>query len=116
MRGTMVRYTVKPGRAAENQRLIERVMEALATEAPAGLHYAAFRLEDGVSFVHVVSHESEDVGDVLRELPAFREFRAGLDDRCEAKPVRTPMHQIGSYGLFGVERGANSKHVQKVGA
>ena len=97
MQGTMVRYTVKAGRAAENERLIQRVMDALATEAPDGLHYAAFRLEDGVSFVHVVTHETLDAGDVLRGLPAFREFRAGLDERCEVKPVRTELREVGSY-------------------
>jgi hypothetical protein len=111
----MVRYTVKAGRAAENERLIERVMEALATEAPAGLHYAAFRLEDGVTFVHVVSHDSGDVGDALREVPAFREFRAGLDERCEVKPVRTQLHEVGSYQFFG-DRATALQHRHEVGA
>lgn len=115
MPGAMVRYTVKAGRAAENERLIERVMEGLAAEAPAGLHYAAFRLEDGVSFVHVVTHETEEGVEALRALPAFREFRAGLDERCEVKPVRTVLSEVGSYRFF-VEPTTSPRGVQEVGA
>ena len=64
------------------------------------LRYAAFRLEDGVSFVHVLSSESEKEIDLLRALPAFQDFRAGLAERCEVKPVATPLHEVGSYRLF----------------
>jgi hypothetical protein len=55
--------------------------------------------------VHVVSHETKDAGDVLRELPAFRAFRAGLDERCEVKPVRTELHEVGSYRFAEETRG-----------
>jgi hypothetical protein len=103
MHRVMVRYTVKPGRAAENERRIEQVFAELALTAPAGIRYAAFKLEDGVSFVHVFSHEAEDGADVLRALPAFQTFRAGLADRCEVGPVRATLEEVGSYDSLGVQ-------------
>ncbi len=49
----VVRYTTKPEHAEENERLIRKVFAELAETEPAGVRYAAFRLDDGVSFVHV---------------------------------------------------------------
>ena len=53
MRQVMVRYKVKPDRVAENEALVRAVYEELAATEPAGLRYATFRLEDGVTFVHL---------------------------------------------------------------
>jgi hypothetical protein len=92
-----VRYTVKDGRGDENQRLIEQVFGELAKDAPAGLKYSAFKLDDGVTFIHVVSHQSEDVRQRLRALPAFQNFLAGLKERCAVAPVTTPLSEVGSY-------------------
>jgi hypothetical protein len=94
-----VRYTVKDGRGDENQRLIEQVFGELAKDGPSGLKYSAFRLEDGVTFVHVVSHDSEETRNSFRELPAFKAFLAGLEERCEVQPVTTRLREVGSYGV-----------------
>jgi hypothetical protein len=93
----MVRYTVKPGRAAENERYIEQVFAELAHTAPPAMQYSVFKLDDGVTFVHVYAHESEEGRSPLPELPAFRAFRAGLDERCEVAPVRTVLQEVASY-------------------
>ena len=53
----MVSYKLKPDRVAENERLAAAVYDALKQARPAGLRYATFRLEDGVSFIHIVSHD-----------------------------------------------------------
>ena len=103
MKRVMVRYTVQAGRAAENERYIEQVMAELAHVAPAGVEYAAFKLEDGVTFVHVYAHESEDDARLLSTLPAFQAFRAGLNERCEVAPVRTVLHGVGAYVSPGAE-------------
>jgi hypothetical protein len=97
MSSIMVQYRVKADRADENQLLIEQVFAELSREAPVGLRYASYRAEDKVTFVHVVSHEAGDAGETLRSLPAFRAFRAGLDERCDVAPVRTQLSKIGSY-------------------
>ncbi|HZV64161.1 MAG TPA: hypothetical protein VFG03_04525 [Telluria sp.] len=100
MKKTMVRYTVKPGRAAENEAYIAKVFEQLHRERPAALRYASFKLDDGVSFVHIVSQEGGGE-DSLLGLPAFRAFIAGIRDRCEERPLSVELSEIGSYGIFG---------------
>ena len=97
----MVRYTVKPECAAENERLAAAVYEALRAARPKGLRYATFRLPDGVSFLHLVSHEAGESGNALTSLPAFKAFSAGVKERCEVPPHRVQLTEIGSYGFFG---------------
>jgi quinol monooxygenase YgiN len=101
MKRVMVRYTVKADRAAENERYVAAVFEQLRRERPPGLRYASFKLDDGVSFVHLVSHEGADGHDPLRELPAFKAFVAGIRDRCEEPPVSSVLEEVGSYRLLG---------------
>ena len=103
MKRVMVRYKVKPGRAAENERYIAKVFEQLTHARPAGLRYASFKLADGVSFVHIVSHEAADDSNPLRELPAFQAFTAEIKDRCEEPPVSAVLEEVGSYGFFDDE-------------
>jgi hypothetical protein len=93
----MIRYTVKRDRAAENERYIAEVFEQLNREKPTGLRYASFKLDDGVSFVHIVSFEAADDSNPLRELSAFKAFRAEIRDRCEDEPVTLDLKEIGCY-------------------
>ena len=97
----MVRYKVKAGRAEENERYIANVFEQLRREKPSGLRYASFKLEDGLSFVHIVSHDAADGRNPLTELSAFKAFVAGVRDRCDEPPVTVELREIGSYGVFG---------------
>jgi hypothetical protein len=99
MRQVMVRYRVSPDRAAENEALVRTVYDELQASEPAGLRYATFKLEDGVSFLHIA--ETEDGHNPLSELSAFREFQAGIADRCEEPPLVTDLTEIGSFRLFG---------------
>jgi hypothetical protein len=101
MKRVMVRYKVKAGRAVENERYIAGVFEQLERNSPPGLRYASFKLPDGVSFVHIVSHEGADGGDALRALPAFKAFTAEIKERCEELPVTAELTEVGSYGFFG---------------
>jgi hypothetical protein len=96
----MVSYKLKPDRVAENERLAAAVYDALKQARPAGLRYATFRLEDGVSFVHIVAHDEPDGSNALTSLPAFKAFSAGVRERCETPPVRVELTEIGSYGFF----------------
>lgn len=101
MKKAMVRYKVKPERVAENEEYISRVFEQLRQEQPPGLRYASFKLDDGVSFVHIVSHEGGDDRNRLTELPAFKAFVSGIKDRCDLPPHSVELSEIGSYGVFG---------------
>lgn len=96
----MIRYRLKADRVAENERLAAAVYEELRRVSPAGLRYATFRLDDGVSFVHLVSYEESTATDALTSLASFKAFTAGVRDRCEDPPVTTELKEIGSYGFF----------------
>jgi len=98
----MIKYTVKPERAAENETLVAGVFEQLNREEPEGLRYAAFKLDDGVNFVHVVACETQDASNALTDLAAFRAFRAHIPDRCEIQPASVELNEVGSYRLFGI--------------
>jgi L-rhamnose mutarotase len=95
MRQVMVRYKVKPDRVEENEQLVRAVYDELAATRPAGLRYATFRLEDGVSFVHVASVEGEH--NPLADVEAFARFQADVRDRCDEPPVATQLHEVGAY-------------------
>jgi hypothetical protein len=97
MKATVVRYQTRPEQAAENQRLVEAVFDDLEEREPVGFTYKVFRLEDGVSFVHVVvEHDVEDP-DSLQSVPAFQAFVAGIADRCEIPPVAMGATVVGGY-------------------
>ncbi len=91
----IVRYTTRADAAEENQRLVEQVYAELAADDPGGLRYAAFRLADGVTFVHVASVE----GDVnpLSKSSAFAEFQREIGDRVTDPPQATEATLVGSY-------------------
>jgi hypothetical protein len=93
----IVRYSTRPDRAGENERLIRAVFAELAETKPAGLHYSAFRLDDGVSFVHVAVLDVAD--NPLTHSSAFAEFQAGIGDRCVSPPAATDATAIGSYAM-----------------
>jgi hypothetical protein len=97
MKATVVRYQAKPERADENQGLIEAVFAELHEREPEGFTYKVFRLEDGVSFVHVVIEHDVDDPDSLAAVPAFRAFVADIADRCDVPPVAKGAAIVGSY-------------------
>jgi hypothetical protein len=100
MRRVMVRYKVKPDEAARNEELVRAVYEELQRTEPDGLRYATLKLEDGVTFVHIASTDTRNGAGPLTELQAFKEFQAGIRDRCEEPPVVTELSEIGSFRLF----------------
>ena len=94
----VIRYTANAQSAEENERLVRGVFAELAQEGGEGLRYAVFRLDDGVSFVHVAVFE----GDVnpLSSSTAFAEFQSGIGERCAEGPVAADASLIGSYGFL----------------
>jgi hypothetical protein len=102
MRTVMVRYKVKPHRVAENAELVRAVYEELHRVNPSGLRYATFKLDDGVSFVHIAVETGRE-GSPLPQLEAFKEFQQNIRERCEEMPVVTELSAVGVFGLFGDE-------------
>jgi hypothetical protein len=101
MKRTIVRYKVKPERAAENEELVRAVYDELRRVAPEGLRYATFKLDDGLSFVHVAISEEADARSPLTEIGAFKEFQRAIAERCDEPPVVSGAEEIGSFRLFG---------------
>jgi hypothetical protein len=97
MKATVVRYQAKPERADENQDLIEAVFADLAERRPTGFTYQAFRLGDGVSFVHVAVEHDVDDPDSLQDVPAFQAFLAGIAERCDVPPAASGATVVGRY-------------------
>jgi hypothetical protein len=94
----VIRYRTKPESADENERLIRGVFAELAKQNPEGLRYAAFRLDDGVSFLHVAVLDGDE--NPLTTSAAFGEFQSGIKDRCAEGPIPADATVVGSYRLL----------------
>jgi hypothetical protein len=97
MKTTVVRYQAKPEMAEENQRLVEAVFDELAEREPEGFTYKVFRLEDGVSFIHVVIEHDVDEPNSLQAVPAFQAFVSNIAERCDVPPVASGATIVGGY-------------------
>lgn len=94
----MIRYKVRPEHAAANEELVRAVYEELGRSGLPGVRYSTFVLPDGVSFVHL--HESEDGGEGLTSVAAFRSFQEGISERCAEPPITTELREVGSFQMF----------------
>ena len=94
----VIRYRTKPEQADENERLIREVFVELSQDDPDGLQYATFRLDDGVSFVHVAVLDGEE--NPLTSSPAFAAFQADVAERCAEGPIPADATAIGNFRLL----------------
>src|SRR5262249_18184234 len=81
MHQVIARYKVKPDRAEENLELVRAVYDELERTKPAGLRYATFLLDDGVSFVHIAQTDADP--NPLPKAAAFQAFQRG-----DRRPLR----------------------------
>jgi hypothetical protein len=95
MRRVLIRYRLKPEHVERNEELVRAVYEELHRAAPSGFRYMTFKLEDGVSFMHISESEGED--SPLAALASAQEFQREIADRCEEQPVITELTEVGSY-------------------
>ena len=100
MRKVVVRYKTKPEAADEYQRLIENIFAELSSSNPDGIRYGAFRLEDGVTFIHVASIKTADGSNPLTKTAAFKEFQSELGERVEEPPQAQDAAVVGSDRLL----------------
>jgi hypothetical protein len=91
----IVRYTTKPESADENARLVQDVYAELAQTRPDGLRYTTFRLDDGVTFVHLAVLDAEV--NPLSSTAAFGRFQADIGERLVAGPDARDATVVGSY-------------------
>src|SRR5215467_1371601 len=104
MNRVMVRYRVKLEQAAENEVLVRAVYEELHETRPQGLRYATFKLDDGVTFVHLAEHDA-DGPNQLTPLASFKGFQEDIAERCDDPPIVSEVSTIGAYRLLGESSG-----------
>jgi hypothetical protein len=98
MRRILIQYRVKPGLAEANEAAVGAVFEELRQKAPPGVRYACMKMNDGLSFAHLVEL-SGDANPIV-ELEAFKRFSAGVKDRADAPPVSRELEVVGDFGFF----------------
>jgi hypothetical protein len=96
MAKTIVRYKVKPALVEENEQLVRAVYAELAKFKPAYFSYATYKLDDGVSFMHIAEFTGEGNGP-LSGIAAFAAFQQRVKDRCDELPVVSQGTEVGSY-------------------
>ncbi len=94
----LIRYQTKPDQTEANAKLVEAVYAELHRTQPDGVSYATFRLNDQVSFVHIVQVRQDP--SPLLTVKAFGEFQAGIADRVDQAPVVEELTEVGSYRFF----------------
>src|SRR5271169_337848 len=94
----LIRYRTKPDQADANAKLVEAVYAELHRTRPDGVSYATFRLEDQVTFVHLVQVRADP--NPLLAVRAFGEFQVGIADRVDQGPVTENLAEVGSYRFF----------------
>ena len=104
MTQVMVRYKVKPDRVAENEQLVRDVYAELRATNPDGVRYVTFHLDDGVTFIHLASVESDDGQSPLSSVEAFQRFQDKIAERCDEPPVVSQIREVGSFRVFGDDR------------
>ncbi len=97
----MIRYTLRPERVAENEQLVRMIIDQLRDLEPSGMRYAVYRLDDGVTFIHLISHGAGAGHLPGRKLDALRAFHGGLHERCIEPPIRVELSAIGEYPTVG---------------
>jgi hypothetical protein len=91
----VIRYVTKPECADENARLIRAVFADLDALQPEGVQYKSFRLEDDLTFVHVVTMTGEE--NPLLASGAFQAFSGTVADRCTEGPQVLEATTLGDY-------------------
>jgi hypothetical protein len=91
----VIRYVTKPECADENARLIGAVFADLDSLKPEGLQYQSFRLEDGRTFVHVVTMTGDE--NPLLASKAFQTFSSTVSGRCTEGPLVLEATKLGDY-------------------
>jgi hypothetical protein len=97
MKKVLVRYKVKESKVAENELLVKAVYDQLNQNQIQGFHYCTFKLQDGVSFIHVAFSDTEKANTEFSQLSAFKKFQSEIKERCEDLPVVSQVSIVGSY-------------------
>ena len=91
------RYTVQAAYAAQNQKLISRVVEELRGLRRTDLRYSVYVEDDGKTFLHLLFCANDEAEQVFFRLPSQQAFQAGLAaSHLEVPPTMTTLHLVGA--------------------
>lgn len=87
-------YTVKKAFAQRNLENIKAFLPTALQRLKPGSSYTVAISKDGLSFMHLFVHETEEELKMLGEIPAFLQFLKEVMENCEAPPSMTSFTQI----------------------
>jgi len=93
----VIRYKTKIEFADENAQLIAAVFAELAEKDLPDIRYEAYRLDDGVSFIHIATLDGEK--NPLQASPAFGAFQSTLGSRLAEGPFPSVATVVGAHSI-----------------
>lgn len=91
----LIRHTIKPEHLDQHLELLRTAQDELHRLAPADFTWTVYRVGGTRTFVEYTS--GPNLPQPLPTLPAFRRYRAGLDDRRDGDGEFLELEEIGSY-------------------
>ncbi len=93
----MVTYEIKPLLKEVHVGLINEVFAQLKIEKLENFDYKVLCSNDGVTFTHISTFQSEDGTNPISQLKAFQDFGSNLLDRVVSPPKAESVTLIGNY-------------------
>ena len=93
----VVTYEIKPASKDVHIGLINEVFEQLKLNNLKDVDYKVFCLNDGVTFTHISTFQSEDGSNPIVKLKAFQDFSKSLSDRVVSPPKVETVTLVGDY-------------------
>jgi hypothetical protein len=94
----LIRSRVKPDSAAEAEAAVQQAFAAIERAQPSGVRYASTKVDDGETFVVVLSIDGAD--NPPGAIPELVELQSRIKDWIVEPPVVERLTVVGSYRLF----------------
>jgi quinol monooxygenase YgiN len=83
----LARYRVKADKQEQVVSIVEEFVKKVRDQESNTLRYTAYRLEDGVSFVHIMYFKDEEAEEHHRGTDYLKQFEKLLHPDCVEEPV-----------------------------
>jgi hypothetical protein len=103
----MVRQKVKYGSVEAAEAAARELFATLDRVRPQGLRYAPTRVVDNSTFV-ILTELADGIEDPRPAIPEFLRFLEQLKGWVDGPPVIEHLDVVGSYNLFGTQRGESA--------
>jgi hypothetical protein len=99
----IAQFKIKPESLQHFEAAREKILAALSTEQPDGVHYTWCRLRDGHSFMGWLELD-EGLENPLPNMSAGQEFMAHISNWIAGPPIREALDVVGAYRPIRGER------------